>query len=195
MQAGVERIVEVSDRKQAELESLADEPERYGEALVALRKSTYTDQEDSCYYDPELKFYASQDGFQFSTGLARFVMSDALLSISNSYYGKQTYLARASLHRMMPMERERGAYGWNGHHDAWGKKVNAMILLSEISEEEQHMAYRRRSHRGYRGFQGLLDGSFTDEEAERRFPNSSRCGASVNPVTCSSSTPMASTAR
>ena len=170
MQAGIERMVSLADRKHADLESLSGDPEQYEAAKVALRKSTYTDQGGACYFDPDHNFYACQDAFQFSSGLARFVMREDFLAIANSYYGRPALLTRASSHRFLPGERPRGLYGWAWHHDGWGRKVNAMILLSKITEADQHMAYKQGSHRHYRGYLSFQQATFSDEEVERRWP-------------------------
>ena len=181
MQAGMERMVEVADARQAEVAALADDPDRYEAAKVATRRASYTTEHGSCYYDDDYEFYACHDPFYFSTGLARFAVSDELMPIINSYYRKQGLLARGILHRLQPKLRPRGLYGFVWHHDGWGRKVNAMILLTEIGDGDQHMAYKKGTHRAYRGFRRFDPATFSDEEVARDFAGHETFRCTGNP--------------
>ena len=159
MQAGIQRMADAADQKRAD-PSYTDD--------VALEEM-YAE-ESSYYYEAKWKYYTTIDPFKFSSGLARFVMRDELMGLVNTYYRKQAYLARSIGFRMLPMTRPSGVYGWGWHHDAWGRKVNCTILLTEIGEDDQWVGYRKGSHlahhpiEGHKGIQ-----NFTDEEAEAKF--------------------------
>lgn len=159
LQAGHQRMIEAADKRRAE-SAYSDEA-----ALASMYEA-----ETSYFYEEKWKYYSSIDPFQFVPALARFVMKDEVMSLVNSYYRKQAYVARAIGFRMLPMKRERGAYGWIWHHDAWGRKVNLQIQLSETGEDDQYVAYRKGSHLPYHPIEGPKGvQNFTDEEAEAKF--------------------------
>ena len=158
MQAGFERM------------SASAEAKRSGASEAAIRQARRESQYDdsgSCAYDEEYESFVCNDPLMFSYGLARFAMSDELLSIINSYYRRQALLSRSIAMRFYPKERPRGVFGWAWHHDGWGRKVNAMVLLTEVGDEDQCMTFKKGTHVFYHGLDTMSERTLTDEQVER----------------------------
>ncbi len=135
MQAGMERMVA----------QVTEQYRRDGYSAETAIAGCYEDSTTS-FYDDESDVYTTHDPFRYSTGLVRFVMSDRIMSLVNSYYRKQAVLSRAIGFRMPPSKSREGEYGCHWHHDSWGRKVNATILLSEIGENDQYVSYKKGTH-------------------------------------------------
>ena len=75
-------------------------------------------------------------------------LDEFLLEIVGSYYEKKFGLGRAQAMRLLPSPAGRsGSFQW--HHDARGKQVHLMVLISDVTEKGQCMTYLRQSHAGY----------------------------------------------
>ena len=167
MQAGIERIVATVDERRKK------DPDYDANVSKKVPGELYPHSVDSTesWYDHELGFYSSLDPFKYSTGLARFATSDKMVSLVNSYYRKQAYIARVMSYRNFPMKRQRGRLAYVWHHDNWGRKLNATVILSEIGENDQYVSYKKSSHRLYHGNRFVRSGpNYSDEEIERDFP-------------------------
>jgi len=94
-------------------------------------------------------------------------MDDTLLDIVGGYYQKKFSVGRASAMRLLPSEPVRyGSYQW--HHDARGRQVHLMILLTEVPKDGQRMTYLKGSHhRFYDHYRGLAEGSRFEEDVQQ----------------------------
>ena len=167
MQAGIERMVTTMDERRKK------DPDYDANVGKKAPGELYPHSEDSTesWYDHKLGFYSSLDAFKYSTGLARFATSDKMVSLVNSYYRKQAYITRAMAFRNLPLKRPRGCLQYIWHHDNWGRKVDATVILSEIGENDQYVSYKKGSHRLYHGNRVVRSGpNYSDEEIERDFP-------------------------
>ncbi len=90
-------------------------------------------------------------------------LDDFLLEIIASYFHRRFGLAVAAAARLSPTPAHRdGSYQW--HHDARGKQVNLMVLLSNVTEKGQRMTYLRQSHHRYYGYyRGIYDTRFNED--------------------------------
>jgi len=153
-----------------ELMSASAEAKRAGksdEDIRRARRESQYDDEGSCAYDEEWESFICNDPLMFSHGLARFAMSDDLVGIINSYYRRQATLSRSIAMRFYPKDRPRGVFGWAWHHDGWGRKLNAMVLLTEVGDEDQCMTFKKGTHRFIHGIETMSDRTLTDEQVER----------------------------
>ncbi len=97
------------------------------------------------YFSEEFQLYISNDPFEFSPTLVRFCATPFLLSLIEAYLKKPSFVHQAVASRYLPMSRSGfGSFQW--HHDSWGKRLNVMILLSDVAEEDQYMSYLLGSH-------------------------------------------------
>lgn len=88
-----------------------------------------------------------------------------LLQIVGDYYQKRFGLGRADAMRLLPSAAGRtGSFQW--HHDARGRQVHLMVLVSDVSREGQAMTYLRQSHkRYYTHYRGIAQTRF-DKDLE-----------------------------
>jgi hypothetical protein len=94
-------------------------------------------------------------------------LDEFLLEIVGGYYQNRFGLGRADAMRLFPSPAERkGSFQW--HHDARGRQVHLMVLLSDVTENGQRMTYLRQSHgRYYSHHRGIAHTRFDkDLEAE-----------------------------
>jgi len=59
-----------------------------------------------------------------------------------------------------------GSFQW--HHDAWGKRINMMIVLTEVGEGDQHMTYAKGSHQLRHSYDKYANSRFSHEEFAER---------------------------
>jgi hypothetical protein len=80
-----------------------------------------------------------------------------LLEIIGAYFHRKFGISVATANRLDPTPAHRdGSYQW--HHDARGKQINLMILLSNVTPKGQRMSYLRQSHlRYYDYYNGIID--------------------------------------
>lgn len=91
-------------------------------------------------------------------------LDDLLLEIVARYYGRKFAIGRASALRILPIAPDRyGSFMW--HHDARGRQIHLMILLTEVPAHGQRMSYLRQSHARYYGhYRGVGAGSRFERE-------------------------------
>ena len=76
------------------------------------------------------------------------ILDDRIRSIISEYLGKKITLQQAAIGRIYPRETENySSYQW--HRDTHGKRVNVMILLSDVSSIEQRMSFLKKSHKKF----------------------------------------------
>lgn len=92
-------------------------------------------------------------------------LDEYLLQIIGDYYQKKFGLGRADAMRLLPTQVGRtGSFQW--HHDARGRQVHMMVLISDVSQEGQSMTYLRQSHsRYYSHYRGISQTRF-DKDLE-----------------------------
>lgn len=117
-------------------------------------------------YDPDS--HLNMDFLCESPVFLKAALDDYLLEILGGYYGKKFALGRAQAMRHLPTPPIRyGSYQW--HHDARGRQIHAMILLTDLKADGQKMSYLRQSHhRYYDHFRGLGDGSRFEKDMQDR---------------------------
>jgi hypothetical protein len=76
------------------------------------------------------------------------ILDDRIRSIISSYLGKKISLQQAALGRIYPRENENySSYQW--HRDTHGRRVNVMILLTDVLNNEQRMSFLKKSHKKF----------------------------------------------
>lgn len=90
-------------------------------------------------------------------------MDDKIRSGISDYIGKRMFFQQAILSRYYPREPEKfSSFQW--HHDAHGKKINVMILLTDVGINDQRMSYVKKSHKEYRNIEKCKNSRISDEE-------------------------------
>jgi hypothetical protein len=105
----------------------------------------------------------TDDIFTREPVLLEAALDNFLLEIMAGYFHRQFGLSVATATRLMPTPAHRdGSYQW--HHDARGKQINLMVLLSNVTSKGQRMSYLRGSHhRYYDYYRGIVDTRFNED--------------------------------
>ena len=119
------------------------------------------------YYDPEGLQYSSNEPFTFCRALIEVCLKPQLTSLINAYLGKRAYITQGVAYRINP-NPTTGYSSFQWHHDAWGKRINMMIVLTEVGEGDQHMTYAKGSHRFHHPYDKYLHTRFSREEFAAR---------------------------
>jgi len=107
--------------------------------------------------------------------LAELVLDEMILAAIENYYGRPVYLVGGSAQRLFPIEPYTDkAFQW--HHDAKGKYLKAMWLLTDAPLDGQRMSYIPGSHRQRHAFTTYQETRLTEQEARRYGPVSECAG-------------------
>lgn len=118
--------------------------------------------------DSSARTVHAHDPFKFIPQLLSIAVHPLILALMSRYFGKKFYLQQAIASRYYPMSpADFGSFQW--HHDAWGKKINVMILFSEVTEEDQYMTYVEGSHKYIYDAERCSNSRFTEEDVQRLF--------------------------
>ncbi len=87
-------------------------------------------------------------------------VDDTILEIVGGYYRRRFGIGRASVSRLMPTPPIRhSSYSW--HHDARGRQLHMMLLLSDVTSNGQRMVYLKGSqNRYYSHYRGIVKTQF-----------------------------------
>lgn len=119
------------------------------------------------YFDAASRQYSSNDPFTFSRALLEVCLKPELTSLINRYLGKTAYITQGVALRIEPNPSTGfGSFQW--HHDAWGKRINMMIVLTEVGAGDQHMTYAKGSHRLRHSYDKYASSRFSQEEFAER---------------------------
>ena len=134
-------------------------------ATQAAAQGDVTESEE--YFDAASRQYSSNDPFTFSRALLEVCLKPELTSLINRYLGKTAYITQGVALRIGPNPSTGfGSFQW--HHDAWGKRINMMIVLTEVGEGDQHMTYAKGSHRLRHTYDKYANSRFSQEEFTQR---------------------------
>ena len=107
-------------------------------------------------YKPKVKTISTNNPFKYSSELARICINTKFNNIINTYLRKYAYVHQAVGNRILPCILGKvGSYQW--HHDQWGKRVNMMILLSDVGEGDQYTTYVKGSHKLKHSYQDYIN--------------------------------------
>jgi hypothetical protein len=119
------------------------------------------------YFDSQSRQYSSNEPFTFCRALLEICLNPKLTSLINTYLGKRAYITQGVALRICPNPTSGfGSFQW--HHDAWGKRINMMIVLTEVGERDQHMTYAKGSHRFHHPYEKFVNSRFSPEEFAAR---------------------------
>ena len=119
-------------------------------------------------YDKEERTYATNEPFENSPGLIKVCLDSRINQLINRYLGKQTHITQCLGTRILSHDTTgHGSYQW--HHDAWGNRVNMMILLSKVEEDDQAMTYLLGSNRLNHSLDKFINSRISDEEVRKNY--------------------------
>ena len=95
---------------------------------------------------PEDAAVVSNDAFAWSPELVAMAGGPPLLEIAEGYLGPGPVVQRAQAMRYQPHQpSDRHQFRW--HHDLEGRRLKAMVLLTDVGSGDQPMTYVAGSHR------------------------------------------------
>jgi ectoine hydroxylase-related dioxygenase (phytanoyl-CoA dioxygenase family) len=127
--------------------------DRFVERLPALEGTTRTKMHSSGKmqdypvheFQRDLNIYRSHDPLVFSLAYAKFLLLPELREIVAGYLGRNWLYQAMVATRTEPSEIQEGFAQW--HHDARGRKVNVILLLSDVSPDGPATIVKAGSHR------------------------------------------------
>lgn len=132
-----------------------------GERLARLKQSFHAATDGKVNpYTPDSLY--NEDIMQDPVFLDAAV-DDTILEIVGGYYRRRFSIGRANVSRLMPTPPVRhSSYSW--HHDARGRQLHMMLLLSDVTSNGQRMSYLKGSqHRYYSHYRGIVKTRFDDD--------------------------------
>lgn len=122
------------------------------------------------FFSKKENAYYSTNPFKYSEQLIKSCSSKKLTSIINHYFRADTYIYRAGAARILPIDSTGyGSFQW--HHDAWGKSVNVMFLLSDVEEGDQAMTYILGSQKLHHSFEKFMHSRLSLDYCKERMAN------------------------
>lgn len=127
--------------------------DRFVEQLPALAGTTRTKMHSGGWmqdypvheFQRDLGIYRSHDPLVFSPTYAQFLLLPALREVVAGYLGRNWLYQAMIATRTEPSEAQKGFAQW--HHDARGRKVNVILLLSDVSADGPATIVKAGSHR------------------------------------------------
>ncbi len=123
------------------------------ESFSKLVQGRHGKNPDSQYNDQPFKQEAS---------LLSIALDDIILGFASAYFRKSFGISRADGLRLLPTScPPYGSFQW--HHDARGKQLHVMVLLTDLDKNGQAMRYLMGSHRRIYSYrQGRQETVFND---------------------------------
>ena len=131
-------------------------------------EGTYCEEKE----DAETQSVFTYEPFRKAPSLLQIALNPLILEMVSLYFGKKTMLHQVVAARYLPMPtKDFGSWQW--HHDAWGKRINVMLLLTDVSAEDQYMSYMAGSHRLIHPLERYSNSRYTEDEV-RSYANFER---------------------
>jgi ectoine hydroxylase-related dioxygenase (phytanoyl-CoA dioxygenase family) len=114
-------------------------------------------------YQQKLNIYRSHDPLMFSPAYARFLLLPDLIAVVQGYLGKHWLYQAMIATRTEPSEPIRAGFA-SWHHDARGRKLNIILLLTDVPEDGPTTMVLRGSHRLVYTRSRQVKNFFSDDE-------------------------------
>jgi len=104
------------------------------------------------------------DPFRLVPELLDLALDEVLLDVVQGYFEKPAMMCIAVADRCYPLQpRDFSSFQW--HHDGHGPKLNLMVLLTDVTEQDQRMAYLKGTHGFFHSrLRTAVNSRFTEEE-------------------------------
>ena len=128
--------------------------ERFVELMPELQGMMRTKRASACgmreyavhEYQRKLNIYRSHDPLMFSPAYARFLLLPDLIEVAKGYLGGDWQYQAMIATRTESSEPIRDGFA-NWHHDARGRKLNVILLLTDVPEDGPATIVLKGSHR------------------------------------------------
>lgn len=117
-------------------------------------------------YDKDARITIDNNPFKDSKEFLQVALDEFILGVIAGYMKKKFMLQQAVATRYYPFEKNNFG-SWQWHHDSWGRKVNVMILLTDVTEKDQYMGYMKYSHKIFQSYERtVINDRFTEQEVQ-----------------------------
>lgn len=138
-------------------------PQLQGTVRTKPRSTGGTRQYPVHEYQQELKIYRSHDPLAFSPTYAKFLLLPELAEVATCYLGTPWFYQAMIATRTEAVQPTRAGFAeW--HHDARGRKLNAILLLTDVPEDGPATVVLKGSHRLLYSRERLEHNFFTESE-------------------------------
>lgn len=115
-------------------------------------------------YDIESLATFTNDPFKHCQSFLELALDEFILGVITGYMGKRFMLQQSTASRYYPCNKTNFG-SWQWHHDSWGRKINVMILFTDVTEKDQYMSYVKQSHKIYHNLERTsVNDRFTEKE-------------------------------
>ena len=114
-------------------------------------------------YQRKLNIYRSHDPLMFSPAYARFLLLPDLIEVAKGYLGEDWQYQAMIATRTESSEPIRDGFA-NWHHDARGRKLNVILLLTDVPEDGPATIVLKGSHRLLYARARQVHNFFSDDE-------------------------------
>lgn len=120
-------------------------PELAGTTRTKMHSSGAMQEYPVHEFQRDLDIYRSHDPLVFSPSYAQFLLLPELREVVAGYLGRNWLYQAMVATRTEPSETQEGFAQW--HHDARGRKVNVILLLSDVAADGPATIVKVGSHR------------------------------------------------
>ena len=121
---------------------------------IFFRKRFVSTNQDE-YWRPKHRAYVTFDALRYSVDLIDICCNPAVIELANHYLRKPAQMKRAYAMRYLP-SRPINSSQFDWHHDIEDRQLKLMILLSDVGDQDQYMAYVPGSHDTYHPYSQFL---------------------------------------
>ena len=117
-------------------------------------------------YDVDSLVTSSTNPYKHGQGFLKLAVDNFILGVIAGYMGKHFMLQHAVISRYYPSGKTNFG-SWQWHHDSWGRKINVMVLLTDVTEKDQYMSYMKGSQKIYHSLERTsINDRFTEDEVK-----------------------------
>ena len=121
--------------------------------LFGLKRYGHYDERE--HWRPRHRAYVTNDAICHSAALLELCYDPFLLALANGHLRKPAHVKRVLGMRYLPSDAlVSEQFGW--HHDMEDRQLKAMILLTDVGEDDQPMSYVRGSHNVFHPYSRFL---------------------------------------
>jgi Phytanoyl-CoA dioxygenase (PhyH) len=129
--------------------------------LVGIQATHLPEYED----DPSSLTTYTRSPFRHAPEFLQLALDELVLDVAEGYLGRGPMLQDVLAYRYRPME-PRDFSSWQWHHDGLGTKLNMMMLLTDVGENDQYMTYLRGTHRLLHGYRKTVESRFSNDDVD-----------------------------
>lgn len=121
-------------------------------------------------YDEKMHMTFTFDPFKYGKAFLDLAVDELIVSVVGKYIGKKFMLQQSTVARYYPLDRNNFG-SWQWHHDSWGRKINVMILLTDVTLQDQYMSFQKGSHSLYHSYEKTVKNDRFTEAEVAAIPN------------------------